>query len=361
MRRILWFCAVYLCLFCLGSCGIGGSADNARGSDGKVENLSGAGATFPLPFYQLAFKEYAKAGGVQVSYGAIGSGGGIRSLRDRVVDFGATDAFLSDEELADFGEEVLHIPTCMGAVVLAYNLEGVEGLRMTPKIVADMYLGNITKWNDVAIAEVNPGVKLPDMPITLVYRSDGSGTTSVFSHYMASVSDAWASVLGEGKALQWPYGVAAKGNPGVGGILGQTPGAFGYVGSEYAFVMGLPSVALRNAAGRYVQPTPEAIRAAAKVAMPADTRTMITNSPEPDAYPISSLTWIVLYREQNYGGRTQEQAHATQELLAWLLGDEAQALTEAVHYVRLPDPVVALARAQLARCTYGGDTLAGLK
>ena len=263
-------------------------------------DLTAAGATFPLPYYNLAFKTYKDSTGVSVTYGGIGSGGGIRSLKDRIVDFAGSDAYLSEAEMAEMPAPVVHIPTCMGAVVMAYNLPEVKELQLTGDMIADIFLGKITRWNDPRIQQVNPGVTLPDKAVSPVYRSDGSGTTYVFSDYLTKISAPWAENIGTGKALKWPVGIAAKGNPGVAGTISQTPGAIGYIGSEYAFALKIPVAKLQNKAGNFVAPTTESISAAADIEMPADTRTMITDSPVADAYPISCFTWILLYQEQAY-------------------------------------------------------------
>ena len=319
--------------------------------------LSGAGATFPLPYYQLAFKTYQADKGVEVSYGAIGSGDGIRSLKDRVVDFAASDAFLTDAELEEFPTHVLHIPTCMGAVVMAYNLEGIAELNLDGDLIAAIYLGQISHWNDPRIQALNPGVSLPDLPIAPVYRSDGSGTTFVFSHYMNSVSPSWAATLGEGKALSWKCDVAGKGNPGVAALVSSTKGAIGYVGSEYAFSLGMTYAKLRNSAGNFVQPSLETIQAAAEGEIASDLRAMITNSPAPNAYPISCFTWLLLPQEQAYDNRTLVQSHATVAFLRWMLGPTAQALPQKVHYAPLPENVLKQALAQLDKVTYQGKPL----
>lgn len=187
-------------------------------------DLTAAGATFPLPYYNLAFKTYKDSTGVSVTYGGIGSGGGIRSLKDRIVDFAGSDAYLSEAEMAEMPAPVVHIPTCMGAVVMAYNLPEVKELQLTGDMIADIFLGKITRWNDPRIQQVNPGVTLPDKAVSPVYRSDGSGTTYVFSDYLTKISAPWAENIGTGKALKWPVGIAAKGNPGVAGTISQTPG-----------------------------------------------------------------------------------------------------------------------------------------
>ena len=216
-------------------------------------------------------------------------------------------------------------------------------------------MGKITKWNDSRIAAINPGVNLPDKAMSPVYRSDGSGTTFVFSDYMTKVSPEWAEKIGTGKSLKWPVGMAAKGNPGVAGVISQTEGSIGYVGSEYAFAMKIQFAQIRNAAGNFITPNTESISAAAKGDMPADTRTMITNSAAPDAYPISCFTWIILYKEQAYADRNQAQAEETLKLLNWMLDAEAQALTTKVNYSPLPGKAVKNAKTLLKSVTYNGQ------
>ena len=330
------------------------NATNDVNGPAKKVSISGAGATFPLPFYNLAFKTYQDKTGNSITYGGIGSGGGIRSLKDKIVDFGGSDAYLSDKEMSEMPAAVVHIPTCMGAVVLAYNLPGVDNLKLTGDIIADIYLGKITKWNDAKIQELNPGVTLPAKELTPVYRSDGSGTTFVFSDYLTKVSNDWKENVGTGKSLKWPAGLAAKGNPGVAGTISQTPGAIGYVGSEYAFSLNIPMAQMKNASGNFIMPNTESISAAAKGEMPADTRTMITNSSAPDAYPISCFTWIILYKEQAYANRSLAQAQATVKLLDWMLSPEAQALTTKVHYSPLPQSAVANAKTLLNSISFEG-------
>ena len=303
------------------SCGGGGSTTGKQ----KQITLSAAGATFPQPFYNLAFKKYNEAGGPLINYGGIGSGGGIKSLRDQIVDFAATDAYLSDAELAEMPGEVVHIPTCIGAVVIAYNLPGVTDLQLTPELLEGIFLGNIKKWNDPKILAANPGLAVPDMEITVVYRSDGSGTTYIFSDYMSKVSPAWKAQLGTGKALNWPAGIGAKGNPGVSGTISQSQGSIGYIGYEYAFAQKIPMAKVMNSAGLFIEPTLESFTAAAAAEMPADTRVMLTNSPNPAAYPITSFTWIIMYKELAYGKHSSEAAEAAVKTVKWLTGEEAQA------------------------------------
>lgn len=338
----------------IASCG--NAKKSKEGNQAKI-NITAAGATFPLPFYNLAFKTYQQKTGATITYGGIGSGGGIRSLKDKIVDFGGSDAFLSDKEMQEMPAQVIHIPTCMGAVVMAYNLPDIKDLKLSGEIVADIYLGKITRWNDKRIQYLNQGITLPDQAINPVYRSDGSGTTYVFSDYLTKISKEWETNIGTGKSLKWPTGLAAKGNPGVAGTINQTPGAIGYVGSEYAFALNMPMAQMQNSAGNFITPTTESISAAANGEMPADTRTMITNPSAPEAYPISCFTWIILYQEQAYADRTLEQAKGTIELLKWMLSPEAQALTVKVHYSPLPQAAVANAQQLIKSVTYNGQAI----
>ncbi|MDY5969662.1 MAG: phosphate ABC transporter substrate-binding protein PstS [Bacteroidales bacterium] len=334
----------------LASCGGNGKQEQAKAS------LSGAGATFPEPYYTMIFKSYNTKTGNQVSYGGIGSGGGVRNLKDEIVDFAGSDAFLTDEEMAEM-KPVVHVPTCMGAVVLAYNLPEVKELRLNGEVVCDIFAGKITKWNDSRIAALNPQAKLPAKDIIPVFRSDGSGTTSVFTSYLSAVSADWKARYGAGKSVNFPVGQAAKGNPGVAGVISQTNGAIGYVGSEYAFAQKIPMAVMQNASGKFVQPTPENISAAASGDMPADTRKMIVNSDARDAYPIACFTWILIYQEQNYSNRTEEQARATLDLLQFILSNEAQQMTTAVNYCPLPKSLVKQSLDNLKTVTYNGKPL----
>ncbi|MDR3272987.1 MAG: phosphate ABC transporter substrate-binding protein PstS [Flavobacteriaceae bacterium] len=329
----------------------------------KNTELAGAGATFPQPFYNVVFKEFAEQNNVNVTYGGIGSGGGVRSLKDKTVDFGASDAFLSDKELKDFGAEVVHIPTAMGAVVLCYNLQRVKGLKLTSEIISDIYRDKITNWNDPKIKALNPELNLPDKKITAVYRSDGSGTTYVFSDYMSKADENWKKEIGTGKTISVnaaPQGnakVAAKGNPGVAGIIAQTDGAIGYVGSEYAFAMNLNSALLKNRSGNFVEADAQSISAAADVDIPEDTRVSITNSENPNAYPVSCFTWILVYKEQNYNNRTAEQAKALVDLLKYVTGKDGQDFAVKTHYAEISDKAKNKAETLLKSITYGGKSV----
>lgn len=319
--------------------------------------LTAAGATFPMPYYNMVFSEYTTEKGVQLTYGGIGSGGGIRSLTDKVVDFGATDAYLEDNKMAEMPAEIVHIPTVMGAVVIAYNLPGVDDMKLSSELLEKIFMGKITKWNDPLLKSNNPGLSLPDMAITVIVRSDGSGTTQIFSDFMSKISKNWADKVGVGKSLQWPVGMGAKGNPGVAGTISQTSGAIGYIGSEYAFAQKIQTAKLQNSAGNYISPSIESVSAAAQGEIPADTRIMLTNSAAPDSYPISAFTWIILYKEQNYNGRSKEQALATVSMLDWLVSAKAQGEAEKVHYAPLPVAAVEKAKAILRTVTYDGEAL----
>ena len=333
------------------------SCSGNSNKDGReAQELSGAGATFPLPYYNVVFEQFGQVNGDQVAYGGIGSGGGVRNLRDKIVDFAGSDAYLSDKEMAEMAP-VVHIPTCMGAVVVAYNLDGVDELKLTGELVADIFAGEVKMWNDARLAELNPGVKLPNEPIIPVYRSDGSGTTFVFTDYLTKVSPMWASKYGAGKSVNFPSGQAAKGNPGVAGVIKQTKNTIGYVGSEYAFAQKIPYASIQNQRGEFVLPSSATISAAASGDIPADTRCSITNSDVAGAYPISTFTWMIIYKEQNYSDRTKEQAMATLDLLKYILSDEAQGITSEVHYAPLPAKAKELSMTNLKTVTYDGVSI----
>ena len=332
----------------LSSCG-GGSTNSNR----KAQELSGAGATFPLPFYNVIFENFAEVNGDAVAYGGIGSGGGVRNLRDKIVDFAGSDAFLSEKEMSDMNP-VIHVPTCMGAVVVAYNLEGVDKLNLSGELIADIFAGEVKMWNDPRLKALNPDAVLPAEAIIPVFRSDGSGTTFVFTDYLTKVSPMWANKFGAGKSVNFPSGQAAKGNPGVAGVISQTKNSIGYVGSEYAFAQKIPYARIENQHGEMVEPTAETISAAASGEIPSDTRTSITNSDATGAYPIATFTWMVIYKEQNYSDRSMDQAVATLDLLQYILSDEAQNITSEVHYAPLPTKAKELSMKNLKTVTYDG-------
>lgn len=352
MKKSYFNClALMLLLAVLTSCG-GKSSKNET----IVKELSGAGATFPLPFYNVIFENYNQKESAKIAYGGIGSGGGIRNLKDGIIDFAGSDVFISNQEMEQMSP-VVHIPACMGAVVVAYNLQNVDSLILSGEVVADIFAGNIKKWNDPRIIALNPNCTLPEENIMPVYRSDGSGTTFVFTDYLCKVSDSWAMTYGKGKSVNFPYGQAAKGNPGVAGIVSQTKNSIGYIGSEYAFAQNIPFASIVNANGENISPTAESISLAASGNIPADTRTMITNSDAPGAYPISCFTWLVVYKEQNYSKRSKGQAVATLNFLEYILSPEAQQIAAKVHYAPLPKKVIDLSISNLKQITFDGKQL----
>ena len=348
MKKI--FSSVMTMVIALAMPSCGGNANNGTR---EAQELSGAGATFPLPFYNVVFENFAQVNNDAVAYGGIGSGGGVRNLRDKIVDFAGSDAYLSEKEMADMNP-VIHIPTCMGAVVLAYNLDGVSELKLSGEVIADIFAGNIKMWNDERLSALNPDVTLPNEAIIPVFRSDGSGTTFVFTDYLTKVSPIWASKFGAGKSVNFPSGQAAKGNPGVAGVIKQTKNAIGYVGSEYAFAQKISHAQIQNLRGEFVEPSSESISAAASGEIPADTRCSITNADAAGAYPISTFTWMIIYKEQNYSDRSKEQAMATLDLLKYILSDEAQNISSEVHYAPLPAKAKELSMINLKTVTFDG-------
>ena len=351
-KFFLPFAAVAMALT-ITACG-GQKTANANGRE-SVE-MSGAGATFPLPFYTMSFDSYSEKSGDVVSYGGIGSGGGVRNLKDGIVDFAGSDAFLSDEEMKEM-QPVVHIPTCMGAVVMAYNLPEVKSLNLSGDVIADIYLGKITKWNDARIVALNPDAQLPEKDIIPAFRSDGSGTTFVFTDYLTKVSEEWKNTLGSGKTVDFKVGLAAKGNPGVAGIIAQTPYSIGYMGSEYAFAMNIPVAKIQNAKGQFVSPSSKSITASLSGDIPDDLRCTITNADTDGAYPISCLTWILVYKEQNYANRSLEKAQATADLLRFVLNTDSQQLTEKIHYAPLPSYIIEKALAAISSMTYNNQPI----
>src|SRR5574344_447163 len=324
------------------------------GNKVSAQSISGAGATFPQPFYNAAFVTYERLAHAKVTYGGIGSGGGIRSLKDKIVDFGASDAFLSNAEMQEMPAHVIHIPTCSGAVVVAFNLPGVKSIKLTPTVLVDIFAGKISNWNSAALKKLNPGVKFPNEKITVVYRSDGSGTTNMFTDYLTKVSAFWKSKYGSGKTINWPTGIAAKGNPGVAGTISQTRGAIGYIGSEYAFAQHIPSAMIQNKSGKFIKASVARSEERRVGKIPGDTRVMLNNSSAPAAYPIAGFTWILIYKEQNYSGRSLEQAQATIKLIDWMLGKTAQNIAAKENYAPLPSGIAAHCRQLLRTVTYNG-------
>jgi len=314
----------------------------------KVQ-INGAGATFPYPIYSKWFSEYNKLHpNVQINYQPIGSGGGIRQLTNQTVFFGATDGPMTPDQMLAAPGRVLHFPTVLGGVVPIFNVEGVNDLRFTGALLADIFLGKITYWNDPAIAKVNPGVSLPAMAITVVHRSDGSGTSYIFCDFLSKVSPEYKRTVGVATAVNWPVGVGAKGNEGVSGLVKQTPGAIGYVELIYASANKIPYGSVQNSAGQFVKASTQTINAAASAAsgkaMPADFRVSITNAPGANAYPISSFTWLLFYEAP----RDKVRARAMVDFMKWALTD-GQKFAEGLGYAPLPQSVVVMEMEALKR------------
>jgi phosphate transport system substrate-binding protein len=323
---------------------------------GAETELLGAGATFPHPLYSKMFDIYYNQFKVKVNYQGVGSGAGIEQLNKKTVDFGATDAPMKDADLAKAPAAIVHVPICLGAVVVTYNLPGDPQLKLSRAVLVDIFLGKITKWNDKAIVALNPGVKIPSLPITIVHRSDGSGTTSIFTDYLAKISPEWKEKVGAGKEVNWPVGLGAKGNPGVAGQVKNVPGSIGYVELIYALENGMPTATLENKKGNYIVPTLESTKLSADVTIPDDTRMSLTDTDAQKGYPITGLTWIILYKEQSYDGRGKDKATALVNLVWWMT-HEGQAQCEPLKYAPIPKAAVEKTEKILRSITYGGKPI----
>jgi len=319
-----------------------------------AEEIMGAGATFPYPLYSKMFDAYHMETGVRVNYQSIGSGGGIRQLLNRTVDFGATDAPMNDEELGKAPAEIVHVPTCLGAVVVTYNLPGDPELRLTPGVLADIFLGKITRWNAKPIREINPGASLQDMKIVVIHRSDGSGTTNILTDYLSKVSAEWKERVGRGKSVNWPAGLGAKGNEGVSGLVEQVPGAIGYAELAYTVQNRMPGALIRNRSGNFIRPGLESARLAADIRLPRDARVSLTDTGAKGGYPIAGFTWVIMYKEQDYGSRSMERADTLLKL-AWWMTHDGQRYTRALNYAPLPPQALGRAEAILRSVTYDGE------
>jgi phosphate transport system substrate-binding protein len=298
--------------------------------------INGAGATFPYPIYSKWFDEYAKVDpSVRFNYQSIGSGGGQKQILAQTVDFGASDGPMSDENLAKAPGKLLHIPTVAGAVVMTYNLEGNPTLKFDGETIADIYLGKIKKWNDPKIVASNPGTKLPDKEIVVVHRSDGSGTTFIFTDYLSKISPEWKSKVGNNTSVNWPTGIGGKGNEGVSGQVKQTPGAIGYVELIYAIQNKMPYAEVKNSAGQFVKPTIESVTAALATAdIPEDFRFSMTNAPGKDAYPICGATWLLVYEHQKDPAKGKKLV----EFLKWMV-TKGEGMAKTLDYAPLPENV----------------------
>jgi phosphate transport system substrate-binding protein len=343
---------LFFILFLLGSI-FAGSAEAQL-------QLNGAGATFPYVIYSKWFDVYKNLTGVQFNYQAIGSGGGIRQVTEGTVDFGASDGPMTDEQLAAVkekqGVDVLHIPTVMGGIVLSYNLPSVsQKLKFDGPIVADIYLGKITKWNDSRLKEINPGVNLPDKAILIAHRSDGSGTTFIFTNYLCKVSPEWKEKVGNNTSVNWPVGLGGKGNDGVAGLVKQTEGSIGYVELAYAVQNKLPYGLLKNKAGNFVDANFNTVTEAAAGAvknMPSDLRAIITDSEGKNAYPISGFTWLLVYKNM----KNEAKATALVKFLKWAM-EKGESYASDLYYAPLPKQVVKLCEKKIAMITANGKKI----
>jgi phosphate transport system substrate-binding protein len=343
---------LFFILFLLGSI-FAGSAEAQL-------QLNGAGATFPYVIYSKWFDVYKNLTGVQFNYQAIGSGGGIRQVTEGTVDFGASDGPMTDEQLAAVkekqGVDVLHIPTVMGGIVLSYNLPSVtQKLKFDGPIVADIYLGKITKWNDPRLKEINPGVNLPDKAILVAHRSDGSGTTFIFTNYLCKVSPEWKEKVGNNTSVNWPVGLGGKGNDGVAGLVKQTEGSIGYVELAYAVQNKLPYGLLKNKAGNFVDANFNTVTEAAAGAvknMPSDLRAIITDSDGKNAYPISGFTWLLVYKNM----KNEAKAKALVKFLKWAM-EKGESYASDLYYAPLPKQVVKLCEKKIAMITANGKKI----
>jgi phosphate transport system substrate-binding protein len=348
---LAWFAALSVVLT-----GIACNHNGGAGSNGVV-SLQGAGASFPNPLYQKWLSEYGKVhSNIRIDYQSIGSGGGIKQIKEQTVDFGASDAPMKDEDLKSAPGEILHIPTVLGAVVITYNLAGInQPLRFSPDVLADIFLGKITKWNDPRIAADNPGVTLPANNITVVHRSDSSGTSAVFTDYLSKVSPEWKEKVGAGVSPSWPIGLGGKGNEGVTGQVKNTPNTIGYVELAYAAQNKLPVAHIKNASGSFIEPAIDAVTAAAAEAagsMPEDLRVSITNAAGAKAYPISSYTYILVYKDQ----KNAAKGKALVDFLWWGLHD-GEGFARDLQYAPLPADIVKRAEGKIKMVTAGGTPL----
>ncbi len=309
--------------------------------------LNGAGATFPYPIYSKWFSEYHKLhSDIEINYQSIGSGGGIRQVTSGTVDFGASDGPMTDAQIAESKIKLLHVPTVLGAVVPAYNIPGVTGeVKFTPDILAGIFLGKISNWSDGAIAKANPDIKFPTQAITVAHRSDGSGTTYIWTDYLSKISPDWRDLVGKGTSVKWPVGVGGKGNEGVAGLIRQLPGSIGYVELIYALQNKINYGSVRNSSGQFIKASLESTTAAAAgVKMPADFRVSITNSPAKTAYPIASFTWLLIPTNP----KDPNKGKIIKEFLFWML-DQGQTMTEALSYAPLPKEVVEKEKAAITQ------------
>jgi len=338
------------------SCSNSGKTAANNDANTKV-TITGAGSSFDNPLFSKMFAVYYDSTKNQVNYQSVGSGAGISQLTNKTIDFGASDAPMNSKQDSAAVAPVLHIPITAGAVVVSYNLPDVkETLKFTPDIIANIFLGKITKWNDAAIAAANQGVKLPATAIVVAHRSDGSGTSAIFTSYLSKVNAEWQTKVGSGTAVNWPVGLGGKGNEGVSGLIKQTPGGIGYIELAYAIQNNLPYATIQNKAGNFIVPSIQSVTAAANIDIPADGKLWLTDTDAPDGYPIAGFSWVLLYREQGYGNRTQAQATQLVQLLNWMIHD-GQKFSADLYYAPLSSAAVTVGENLLKSATFNGQPI----
>jgi len=342
------------------SCGGGGStsgSDSTAAAGSSDNMLTGAGSSFDNPLFSKQFSEYGKANNQKVNYQSVGSGAGISQLTAKTVEFGASDAPMNGKQDSAVSSPVVHIPITAGAVVLSYNLPEVKDtLMLTPGVLAEIFLGHIKKWNDPKITAINKTAKLPATDITIAHRSDGSGTSNIFTTYLSKVSEDWNKTVGKGSSVNWPVGLGGKGNEGVAGLIKQTPGAIGYIELAYAVQNNMAYAKVQNKSGNFITPSIASVTAAANIQIPADTKVSLTNTDAADGYPIASFSWVIIYKEQKYGDRTLDRATRLVKLLQWMIHD-GQNYSAALTYAPLSPAAVSAGDAVLKSVTFDGKPI----
>lgn len=360
IKRVLVAGAFFAISASLVSCGGGEgtkSGSDSTASASSDDAIIGAGSSFDNPLFSKQFSEYSKTNGLKVNYQSVGSGAGISQLTAKTVDFGASDAPMNGKQDSALTAPAVHIPITAGAVVLSYNLPEVKDtLMLTPGVLADIFLGKITKWNDPKIAAVNKGAKLPATGIVIAHRSDGSGTSNIFTTYLSKVSEEWNTKVGKGSSVNWPVGLGGKGNEGVAGLIKQTPGAIGYIELAYAIQNSMPYAKMQNKAGNFITPSIASVTAAANIQIPADTKVSLTNTEAADGYPISGFSWVIVYKEQKYNDRSQDRATKLLKLVSWMIHD-GQQYSGALYYAPLSPAAVSAGDAILKSVTYDGKPI----
>lgn len=345
MKRIA--VSVLICSLLIGAAGCQATPGT------PVKDLAIAGSTFAQPLYEKQLDAWYQKTQTKAVYGALSSSGALRALQDRTIDIGATDVLLTAAEQARLPASLLTIPTVLGAVAICVNLPGNPALRMDAPLVSAVFRGDVKTWNDARVAALNPMVKLPDTPVVVLHRADGSGTTNIFTTYMAAADQTWGTKIGAGSLVAWPVGVGVTGNAGMAAMIRQTSGSIGYLEETFAVQSSLTCVALRNRSGAFVLPTLPSIQAAIPSDLPADLQGTLLNRPGTAAYPIVSFTWLVLYKDQAYDGRSRERAVAIYDLVSWIIGD-GQALAEPLQYSSLPESARKTAMALLKQLSWEG-------